>query len=258
MSDGASFRVSGDAYDRLVGRYSSSLAGRFADAIGVAPGMRALDVGCGPGALTAELAERLGATHVAAVDPSPEFVAECVLRNPGVDVRQAGAESLPHPDGVFDVVAAQLVLHFVADPEAAAGEMRRVLRPGGVAAACVWDFGGMGALQAFWDAALALDPAAPDEAVTRRFGRDGEIADLFAQAGFGAVTSGAIDVVAGYDDFEDLWQGFLGGVGPTGAYCISLGRSDREALRGELFARVDRPEGPFTLDARAWYATGRR
>jgi len=173
-------------------------------------------------------------------------------------VREARAESLPHPDDSFDVAAAQLVLHFVADPEAAASEMRRVLRPGGVAAACVWDFGGMRALRAFWDAALALDPGAPDEAATRRFGRDGEIAGLLSQAGFADVTSGAIDVVASYDDFEDLWQGFLGGVGPTGAYCASLEPPQREVLRDELFARVGRPAGSFSLDARAWYGTGRR
>lgn len=259
MSDGAeAFRVSGGAYDRLVGRYSRSLATEFADAIGVAPGMRALDVGCGPGALTSELVRRLGPANVAAVDPSPEFVAECLVRNAGVDVREARAESLPHPDGSFDVVAAQLVLHFVADPEAAAAEMRRALHPGGVAAACVWDFDGMRVLRAFWDAALTLDPDAPDEATTRRFGRAGEIAELFSQAGFDAVTSGSIDVAAGYVDFDDLWQGFLGGVGPVGRYCASLDPPRREALRADLLVRVGGPVGPFTLDASAWFATGRR
>jgi len=258
LSDDRSFRVSGNAYDRLVGRYSLSLARAFADAIEIAPGMHALDVGCGPGALTSELVRRLGAANVAAVDPSPEFVAECRVRNAGVDVREARAESLPHADGSFDAVAAQLVLHFVADPEAAAVEMRRILHPGGVAAACVWDFGGVRVLRAFWDSALALDPAAPDEAATRRFGRDGEIAELFAESEFYEVTSGAIEVKAGYDDFDDLWQGFLGRVGPTGAYCASLDPAHRAALRAELAGRLGDPAGPFTLDARAWYATGRR
>ncbi len=255
----ATFRVSGSAYDRLIGRYSPNLARAFADAAGIAPGMRALDVGCGPGALTSELVRRLGAANVAAVDPSPEFVAECRARNPGVDVREASAEALPHADGSFDAVLAQLVLHFVPNPEAAASQMRRVLRPGGVVAACVWDFGGgMRVLGAFWEAALALDPDAPDEAAERRFGRDGEVAALLAGAGFREVTGGALDVHAGYDDFDDLWQGFLGGVGPAGAYCASLDATRRDALKAELAARLGRTAGPFALDARAWYAAGRR
>ena len=255
----ATFRVSGNAYDRLIGRYSPSLARAFADAAAIAPGMRALDVGCGPGALTSELVRRLGATYVAAVDPSPEFVAECRVRNPGVDVREASAEALPYADGSFDAVLAQLVLHFVPDPEAAASEIRGVLRPGGVAAACVWDLGGeMHVLRAFWDAARVLDPDAPDEAVTVRFGRDGEIAALFAAAGLREVASGALDARAGYEGFDDLWQGFLGGVGPSGRYCASLDPARLEALRAELAGRLGDPAGPFTLDARAWYALGRR
>lgn len=260
MSDEpGTFRGTGDAYDRLMGRYSARLAPAFVDASGIATGMRALDVGCGPGALTSELVVRLGAAHVSAVDPSPPFVAECRARNPGADVREASAEALPYPGDAFDAVLAQLVLHFVPDPAAAAAEMFRVLRTGGVAAACVWDFeGGMGVLRAFWDSALALDPHAPDEHATMRFGRDGEIAELFAEAGLRAVTSGALDVRAGYEDFDDLWQGFLGGVGPAGAYTASLDATRQDALKAELAARLGRPSGAFTLDARAWYATGRR
>jgi SAM-dependent methyltransferase len=252
------FRVSGDAYDRLVGRYSSPLAVLLADAAGIEPGMRALDVGCGPGALTAELAGRLGPAAVAAVDPSPEFAAECRRRHPGVDVREAPAEALPFADTSFDAVLAQLVLQFVGDPATAAAEMRRVLGPGGVVAACVWDFdGGMRALRAFWDAALATDPAAPDEATTLRFGRDGELGELFGSAGFVDVTAGALGVQAGYDDFDDLWQGFMGGVGPSGAYCASLDDAGRTALQAELARRLGNPTGPFALTARAWHATGR-
>ena len=133
-------------------------------------------------------------------------------------MRLASAEALPFADGSFDRALAQLVLHFVADPAAAAGEMRRVLRPGGLAAACVWDFhDGMTLIRHFWDAALTVDPSAPDEAATLHFGRDGEIGELFNAAGFAEVESGAVDVEAAYDDFDDLWAGFTGGPGPAGA-----------------------------------------
>ena len=217
-ADGAStFRVAGSAYDRFMGRYSRPLAATFADAVGIAGGQRVLDVGCGPGALTEELVRRVGASGVSAVDPSEPFVEECALRNPGVDVRLGKAEELPFADGAFDAVVAQLVLHFVSDPAAAASELRRVLRPGGSAAACVWDFaGGMRMLRLFWDAALTVDPSAPDEATTLRFGRDGEIGTLFTEIGLHDVTSGALEVETTYAGFDDFWAGFLSGAGPGG------------------------------------------
>ena len=252
------FQVSGAAYDRFVGRYSTPLAVAFADVAAVEPGTVALDIGCGPGALTAELVRRVGAEAVMAIDPSEPFVAECRRRNAGVDVRLGSAEALPFGDRSFDAALAQLVLHFVAEPSSAAAEMRRVLRPGGIAAACVWDFhDGMRLIRHFWDAALTIDPNAPDEAATLRFGRDGEIGELFATAGLREVTTGELGVVAAYEDFDDLWAGFVGGPGPAGAFCKSLDAGAQARLRDELRRRLGDPQGAFDLPARAWYATGR-
>src|SRR3954463_6604648 len=117
----------------MVGRYSRALPAVFADAAGVVEGQRALDVGCGPGALTSELVRRLGADHVSAVEPSRRFAAECRRRNPGADVRAAAAEARAVADASFDVVLAQLVFNFFGDADVAAAEMRRVLVPGGIA-----------------------------------------------------------------------------------------------------------------------------
>lgn len=254
------FAASGEAYDRFMGRYSQPLAVEFAGFARVAPGSLALDVGCGPGALTAELARRLGADAVAACDPSASFVAACRERNPGVDVRAGDAERLPFPDRGFDVVLAQLVLHFVTDPTAAAAEMSRVLRPGGVIATCVWDFGqGMQLLRAFWDAALSLDPGSPDEHQVMRFGRPGEIAEWLTDAGLVEVTESTLTVASRYQDFDELWSGFLAGVGPAGSYCMSLSPAHRAALRQALYDRLGSPTGPFALAAvaRAGYGLGR-
>jgi ubiquinone/menaquinone biosynthesis C-methylase UbiE len=134
-----SFDVAADAYDRFMGRYSAPLAPPFADLAGVEAGQRVLDVGCGPGALTAELVRRLGPAEVSAVDPSEPFVVAVKERHPGVDVRRAPAEDLPFGDDVFDAALAQLVVHFMSDPVAGLREAGRVTRPGGVVAACVWD-----------------------------------------------------------------------------------------------------------------------
>jgi SAM-dependent methyltransferase len=241
-----------------MGRYSRLLAVPFADAAGVAPGQRVLDVGCGPGALTTELVRRLGAANVAAVDPAPQFVEAVRERLPGVDAQIGRAEKLPYPDGSFDAALAQLVLHFVSDGDATAREMRRVVRPGGVVAACVWDFGGgMRMLRLFWDAALALDPDAPDEDRTRPFGRDGQIAELFGRAGLEEGRRGSIEVEVTYAGFEDFWTPFLSTTGPAGAYVASLNEEGRERLRTELRTRIGSPEDAFTLPASAWYATGR-
>jgi SAM-dependent methyltransferase len=254
----ATFQTSGDAYDRFMGRYSRRLAVEFADAAGVAPGHTALDVGCGPGALTGVLVDRLGAASVAACDPSEPFVAANVERHPGVEVRLGRAEAIPFEDGRFDVALAQLVLHFVTDSSAAMGEMQRVVRPGGTVGACVWDFvDGMEMLRQFWDAALAVNPNAPDEARTLRFGGPGELAALFNGAGVADVVEHTLHVEASYPDFAELWSGFLAGIGPSGSYCASLPDDTRAAVRVELFRRVGSPPGPFSIGATARCATGR-
>src|SRR5580765_4412113 len=98
-----------------MGRYSSKLASTFVDFAGVKDG-RVLDVGCGPGALTGELAKRLGPGRVSAVDPSETFVEAVRARYPAVGVERATAEELPFPDDGFDAALAQLVVHFMADP----------------------------------------------------------------------------------------------------------------------------------------------
>jgi SAM-dependent methyltransferase len=240
-----------------MGRYSRRLATPFADAAGVRPGQRALDVGCGPGALTGELVRRLGPTAVMACDPSTTFVAACSSRHPGVDVRQAAAEQLPFPDACVDRALAQLVFHFVADPPAGAAELRRVVRPGGLGAACGWDFaGGMAMLRHFGDAASTVDPRAPDEARTMRFGRRGELVEFFVAAGFVEATESTLEVSSTYADFDELWSGFLAGVGPAGVYCSALTEDQRSRVRAELFRRVGAPVGELTLGAVARCATG--
>ena len=252
------FQVAGSAYDGFMGRYSTPLASRFAAVSGVVRGQSVLDLGCGPGALTGVLAALLGPGSVGACDPSPPFVAACRERNPGVEVRPGRAEAIPFDDDSFDGALAQLVLHFVSDPGQAMAELQRVVRPGGTVAACVWDFaGGMEMLRRFWDAALAVDTDAPDEASTLRFGRAGEIASLFEEAGFVDIAESTIEVESTYSGFEELWSGFQAGIGPAGSYCVSLPDDQQLALRQELFRLLNSPTGPFTLAAAARYSVAR-
>lgn len=155
------FDVAADSYTRFMGRYSQPLAVHFAELADVQAGHRVLDVGCGPGALTAQLVERLGADAVSAIDPSPSFVAAIRARFPVVDVRSGVAEHLPFPNDSFDLALAQLVVPFMSDAVSGLMEMSRVTRPGGLVAACVWDHAGRGGpLTTFWRAVHDTDPGA--------------------------------------------------------------------------------------------------
>jgi SAM-dependent methyltransferase len=237
-----------------MGRYSRLLSPQLADLAGVSGGQRVIDVGCGPGALTAELVTRLGPGKVAAVDPSEPFVGAVRARNPGVDVRQASAEHLPFPERAFDAALAQLVVHFMSDPVAGLAEMARVTRRAGVVAACVWDHGGgQGPLSLFWDAARQLDPDVHDESQLAG-AREGHLAELFAAAGLHEIEETSLSANLEHASFDEWWEPFIGGVGPAGFYVAGLDRERAAALRETCRALL--PTAPFAITARAWATRG--
>jgi ubiquinone/menaquinone biosynthesis C-methylase UbiE len=254
------FRGPADIYDRFVGRYSPGLARAMCAAAGVRAGQRVLDVGCGSGALVAQLAEIVGAESVSGIDPSEPFVEASRARVPGARVLVGSAESIPFADGEFDATLSQLVVNFLTDPDQGLSEMSRVTHQGGTVAGCVWDYGeGMTLLRAFWEAAAALDPegATPRmESHTMRFSRPEELGRLWESAGLTEVDVSPIVVKASYDNFDDLWAPFPTGVGPAGAYAASLNNEAQGALRDEFAKRLGDPHGPFRLSARAWCAVG--
>jgi SAM-dependent methyltransferase len=249
------FAAPADHYDRFMGRYTPTLAAALADAAGIAPGVRVVDVGCGPGGLASELSRRVGAGNVAAIDPAPQFVAACQERHPEADVRQGLAEELPWADGEFDAALASLVIGFMRDPDRGVREMARVCRPSGTVAACMWDIagGGMTMLRLFWSAAWQVDPGAHGE---RRMAgtEEGDIVARFERAGLDDVIGTALTARADYAGFEDFWEPFTYAVGPAGHYLASL-PADQQARIREM-CRAELSDGPFSLDARAWCARG--
>ena len=248
------FRSAAEHYDRFMGRYTVPLARALADQVGVGEGIRALDVGCGPGGLTSELAARVGAENVAAIDPAEQFVVACRERNPGADVREGVAEELPWEEDSFDAALSCLVIAFMRDPDAAIREMARVTRPGGRVGACMWDIagGGMRMLGLFWRAMKSVKPETEGELV--RVGTaEGEIAERLERAGLGDVAAGALEVSVDYSGFDDFWEPFTFAVGPSGQAYAKLDDEERDAVREAI--RKELPDGPFSLGARAWYAT---
>jgi SAM-dependent methyltransferase len=249
------FAAPAEQYDRFMGRYTPTLAVALADVAGVKRGMRVLDVGCGPGGLTSELVARVGGANVAAIDPAVQFSEACRARSPGADVRVGVAEELPWRDGEFDVVLCSLVLGFMRDPEQGVREMARVARPGGVVAACMWDIaeGGMTMLHLFWSAVREVASGVEGERSMAGTAR-GDIEARFIRAGLEGVVGGALSAQADYADFDDFWAPFTFAVGPSGQFLCSLPDEQRSKVREAC--RLALPSGPFSLDARAWYARG--
>lgn len=245
-----SFNVPADAYARFMGRYADPLAVQFVDLVDPRPGQRAVDVGCGPGAVTSQLVDRLGAAAVCAIDPSASFRAAVEARFPGVDVRSGVAERLPFLADSFDLALAQLVVHFMTDPVAGLAEMARVTRPGGTVAACVWDHAGdTGPLATFWQVVHDLDPDARGESDLAG-AREGHLAELGAAAGLAHVESSTLTVSVGFATFADWWEPFTLGVGPAGAYVAGLDEARRGALRDRCAQRL--PSASFEVSASAW------
>jgi SAM-dependent methyltransferase len=250
--------VAGDPYERYVGRWSRLVAQEFVPWLEVPPGSRWLDVGCGTGALAATVTGLASPAGVTGVDASPGFVRHARAHVPDASFAVANARSLPFLDARFDVVVAGLVLNFLPDPLAAVSEMRRVGRR---VAAYLWDYGGeMQMMRRFWDAAVALDPAAAagDEGVRFPMCRPEGLVELFARAGLRDAAVRAIDVPTRFRSFEDFWVPLLGGQGPAPAYVAELGGDARTLLRERLRATLPaEPDGSVHLLARAWAVRGR-
>ncbi|MHB8470665.1 MAG: class I SAM-dependent methyltransferase [Gaiellaceae bacterium] len=242
------FDVSETSYDNFMGRFSMPLGPVFADFAGISSGSRVLDVGAGTGALTAELVRR--GARVAAVDPSRRFVEALGRRFPELEIRDAPAEELPWPDETFDAALAQLVLTFMRDAPAGLAEMRRVVRPGGTVAVCMWDRTGMEMLAAVERTQGVLDPSRPTSEQLTTYRTRAEIEQL---VGDGAELA-LLEVDAGYAGFDELWDAIVDGAGPAGAWAKSLGAEQRIAAREELYRQVGEPRGSFTLRGRAWAA----
>jgi ubiquinone/menaquinone biosynthesis C-methylase UbiE len=253
-----------DAYERLMGRWSRRLASAFLDHVGLKAGEAMLDVGCGTGSLTTVLAERVEPRTVTGIDIAFPFVRFGARRHSRAHYLVGDACALPLADASFDHVMSLLALNFVSNPDQALQEMHRVTKAGGRIGAAVWDFGGGLVYQRiFWDTAAALDPAAI-HGRARQYSASllapGALAAALTEAGFSDVHDGSLTIRMDYGCFADYWEPIASATGPVGDYV----RSATPALLDEIRSKTREaylsglPDGPRSMAATAWTATGRR
>jgi SAM-dependent methyltransferase len=260
QSEAAMFAAAA-GYERYMGRWSRLLAPAYIGFAGVKDGERVLDVGTGIGSLAFTLEAAMPSIRVVGVDPSESFIAHVKRSRSGRASFEVGdAQALRFEDASFDHAMALLVLNFVPDHQKAVGQMRRVVRPGGVVSACVWDYdAGMQMLRVFWDEVVALDPAmaAKDER-NMKLCRRGQLAELWTGIGLVRVEEKAVAIDQEFASFDDYWGPFLKGAGPGGAHVASLAEERRQQLEARLRKRLlgDRRDGLLALKARAWCVRG--
>jgi ubiquinone/menaquinone biosynthesis C-methylase UbiE len=258
----SSFTVrSASGYERLMGRWSRKLAVPFIEFAGLDDGERVLDVGYGTGSLTFALPQAANVGEVAAFDYSPVFVEEARRRNsdPRITIQQADACAIPFPDDRFDRALALLVLHFVPDAGRAVAEMRRVVRPGGVVAAAVWDhLGGMPGTRMMWDTVAALDERAKlmrGQYFFQPMMRPDEMRNSLVEHGLADVEQVSLLIRMDYASFEDYWEPIAAGEGPLGKYVASLDPARRAKADQAVRAAYEggQPDGfrSFAAVARA-------
>ncbi|WP_280155313.1 class I SAM-dependent methyltransferase [Piscinibacter sp. XHJ-5] len=253
----------GDAYERYMGRWSREVAPRFLHWMEVPADRRWLDVGCGTGALCAEIVARCAPRSVVGIDPSEGFLATARQLLPAeVVLHRASAGQLPLDDSSVDATVSALMLNFVPDAGAALREMVRVTATGGSVGAYVWDYARkMDLIRLYWDVAAQFDAQARAQDQGERFPlcQPDALASAFADAGLRQVEVSAIEIPMRFADFDDYWRPFLAGQGPAPAHAMQLEEPVREQLRERLRERMPvLPDGSILLQARALTARGRR
>lgn len=256
--------TAGEAYEPLTGRWSRLVAPRFLEWIDAGGNGRWLDVGCGTGALIQAILDVESPREVVGVDPSSAYIAYARRQIADARVRYevGDARALPVASNQYDAVVSGLVINILpaVGQLTAVREMTRAARRGGVVASYVWDYaGGFAPRAKFWDAAIALDPAAVDLDERTRYPicQPDQLERLFQSAGIHAVEIGDIEIEAEFQSFDDYWAPYLAGYGPASAYLLSLASGDlerlRERLRGEFLPGND---GAFRMQIRALSVRG--
>ncbi len=242
-----------------MGVWSQSVGDVFLDWLPTGDGQRWLDVGCGNGAFTEQLMRRRQPSDMKGIDPSAGQIAYAQTRvgAAGAAFQVGDAMALPFAANQFDAAAMALVISFVPDPAKAVAEMARVVRPGGLIAAYMWDQPGDGSPQAPIFAELrsmGVDNVLPASGWASS--QDG-LRGLWTGAGLERIETRVIHVQRDFVSFEDFWHTSTA----TGVVRAALDRMDAgaiEALQNRVMTRLSPGRsGPVRLTAFANAIHGR-
>jgi len=221
------------------------------DVVGIAPASRVLDIASGTGVVARAVARRAaGKGLVVASDVSGPMLARAAsVGSPNdaapIEYVNASADALPFEDGSFDVVLCQQGLQFFPARAAAVGEMRRVLRPGGVAGVAVWASGHpLEPFGVYGDelAAAGAEPPFPRAFESETFTMAADtIRSLFVEAGFSHVSAEVVELEVSWPDAGSAAAGVLGT--PFGPLVHALPPDQRHRFETELEKRFE-PEEP--------------
>ena len=247
-----------EAYESYVGRWSRITAKDFLKWLDVPKNKTWLDLGCGTDALSQTILEIAFPSNLLAVEPSEDFLtlAKCQINDDRALFALGSGSDIPTEDNSIDVLVSAYVLNFIPNLQEAFDEMKRVVKPGGVIAAYVWDYKDKTEfMRYFWDAASDLDDEAKELDEGKRFSlcHPDKLSPQFRFAGLQEVEVKAIDISTVYKDFDDYWQPFLGGIGPAPGYVASLSSREKERLRVKLYQSfLISDDGSIHLRARSW------
>jgi ubiquinone/menaquinone biosynthesis C-methylase UbiE len=260
MAEAAGYFADGQAYERLMGRWSSAVGEVFLDWLSLPNGLNWLDVGCGTGAFTELVINRCAPSNICAIDPAPDQIA--YARNgPAASratFRTGDAQSLPFADREFDVAAMALVISFVPDASKAVAEMKRVVKQQGTVAAYMWDSLGGGYVQRPLMEALGAMGIDVPPAAGAKNSRIEEMQSLLERAGLDHVATRTIEIEVSYANFEEYWSAQTGLANPIVQAIRKMSKQDISALQTNLREHLPtNSNGGIAYPARANPVKGR-
>jgi SAM-dependent methyltransferase len=230
-------------YTERLAPMTARLASVLLDAVDVGPGDRILDVGAGPGDVTAAAADR--GVDATGCDVAPAMVALVEARHPGSAFVVADASSLPFADATFDAAVANVLLLHLGRPAAAVAEAVRVLVPGGRFACTVYDLPSRARvvgdlLDAVADIGLAVVPPLPPGPGLFDLSDPQALADLLAEAGLADVSVETVAFEHDVRDADELWDALALGTVRAGATLRAQPADRRERMLAAFRGRVER------------------
>jgi SAM-dependent methyltransferase len=239
-------------YDLVLGAVTARVGDVLLEEVGARPGVRLLDVGCGPATIAARAAI-LGA-EVVGLDLAGGMLELGRERHPHLELIEGDAEHLPFPDGAFHAVVGGFVLNHVPSPERAMAEAARVLASGGRLAVAVWDVPERNRLlgeltYAVRDAGVQVRGGLPQGPDPYRLADLGELRALLLDAGAARAHTRPMQLTHHAADAAELWEGLLGGTARISTVLAAQSEDVRARVREAFIARVAPHGGAVELEA---------